>query len=73
MRQHFLEGERESMQVEEVDAADISACFAYLRRIPGKQGKPPSERTIERLFEKCSKYIDILALEANLSDFSNSL
>jgi integrase/recombinase XerD len=33
--------------VEDVDAADISAWFAYMRKVAGKHGRPRSERTIQ--------------------------
>ena len=45
--QTFLEEERGLTLVAEVDAADISAWFAYLRKAPGKHGRPRSERTIQ--------------------------
>jgi len=45
--QTFLEEERGITLVAEVDAPDISAWFAYLRKAPGKHGRPRSERTIQ--------------------------
>jgi hypothetical protein len=43
----FLEEEREITLVGEVDAPDISAWFAYLRKMPGSSGKPRTERTVQ--------------------------
>jgi site-specific recombinase XerD len=43
----YLEGERNQKLVEQVEAKDISAWFAYLRKVPGKRGKPRSERTVQ--------------------------
>ena len=43
----FLEEERGITLVGEVDAPDISAWFAYLRKAPGSHGRPRSERTIQ--------------------------
>jgi integrase/recombinase XerD len=43
----YLEEEREITLVGEVDAPDISAWFAHLRKVPGMRGKPRSERTIQ--------------------------
>lgn len=43
----FLEEERGITLVGEVDAPDISAWFVYLRKAPGRHGKPRSERTIQ--------------------------
>ena len=45
--QRFLEEERGTTLVEEVEAADISAWFAYLRKASGKHGRPRAERTIQ--------------------------
>ena len=45
--QSFLEEEREITLVGEVDAPDISAWFAYLRKTPGSYGKLRSERTVQ--------------------------
>jgi site-specific recombinase XerD len=45
--QAFLEKERAITLVGEVDASDISAWFAYLRKAPGKHGRPRAERTIQ--------------------------
>jgi site-specific recombinase XerD len=45
--QTFLEKERGITLVGEVDAPDISAWFAYLRKAPGRHGKVRSERTIQ--------------------------
>jgi site-specific recombinase XerD len=45
--QAFLEKERAITLVAEVDASDISAWFAYLRKAPGKHGRPRAERTIQ--------------------------
>lgn len=45
--QSFLEKEREITLVGEVDAPDISAWFAHLRKTPGSYGKPRSERTVQ--------------------------
>ena len=43
----FLEEEREITLVGEVDASDISAWFAHLRKTPGRYGKPRAERTVQ--------------------------
>ncbi len=43
----FLEEQREITLIGEVDASDISAWFAHLRKVPGKQGKPRAERSIQ--------------------------
>jgi len=45
--QHFLQEEREITLVGEVDAPDISAWFAHLRKTPGSYGKPRTERTVQ--------------------------
>jgi site-specific recombinase XerD len=45
--QMFLEEERGITLVGAVDASDISAWFAHLRKAPGKHGRPRSERTIQ--------------------------
>ena len=45
--QTFLKAERDITLVGEVDATDISAWFAYMRKVHGKHGKPRSERTIQ--------------------------
>ncbi len=44
---HFLGEERTITLVAEVDAPDISAWFAYLRKTPGGRGKMRGERTIQ--------------------------
>ena len=46
MRTYF-EKERGITLVGEVDAADINAWFAHMRKSPGGHGKPRSERTIQ--------------------------
>lgn len=43
----FLEQEREITLVGEVDAPDINAWFAHLRKTPGSRGALRSERTIQ--------------------------
>ena len=43
----FLEQEREITLVGEVDAPDINAWFAHLRKTPGSRGAPRSERTVQ--------------------------
>ena len=43
----FLEQERSITLVGEVDAPDINAWFAYMRKTPGSRGQPRSERTIQ--------------------------
>ena len=43
----FLEQERTITLVGEVDAQDINAWFAYMRKTPGGYGKPRAERTIQ--------------------------
>jgi site-specific recombinase XerD len=43
----FLEQERGVTLVGEVDAADLSAWFASLRKAPGSHGKPRAERTVQ--------------------------
>jgi len=45
--QHFLQEEREITLVGEVDAPDISAWFAHLRKTPGSYGKARTERTVQ--------------------------
>src|SRR5260370_4874398 len=45
--QTFLKEERDITLVGEVEATDISAWFAYMRKVDGKHGKPRSERTIQ--------------------------
>ena len=45
----FLEQERGVTLVGEVDAADLSAWFASLRKTPGSRGKPRAERTVQTL------------------------
>jgi hypothetical protein len=44
---HYLEKERTTTWIEEVDAPAISAWFTYLRTVPGQRGKPRCERTIQ--------------------------
>src|SRR6202011_1558193 len=46
MRSYF-ERERGITLVGEVEAADITAWFAHMRKSPGGHGKPRSERTIQ--------------------------
>jgi integrase/recombinase XerD len=43
----FLEEQVEITAIEEVEADDISAWFAYLRSTPGMRGKVRSERTVQ--------------------------
>lgn len=43
----FLEQERSITLVGEVDAPDINAWLAYMRKTPGSRGQPRSERTIQ--------------------------
>lgn len=45
--QSYLAEERNQTLVENVEAEDISAWFAYLRKAPGKLGKPRSARTVQ--------------------------
>jgi site-specific recombinase XerD len=45
--QRFLGEERDITLIGEVDAPDISAWFAYMRKTPGTRGKVRSERTIQ--------------------------
>jgi site-specific recombinase XerD len=45
--QTYLEQEREITLVAEIDAPDLNAWLAYLRKSPGGHGKPRSERTIQ--------------------------
>jgi site-specific recombinase XerD len=45
--QTFLQEERDITLVGEVDATDINAWFAHMRKVDGKHGKPRSERTIQ--------------------------
>ena len=44
---NFLDQERGITLVGEVDAQDINAWFAHMRKTPGGYGKPRSERTIQ--------------------------
>jgi integrase/recombinase XerD len=44
---NFLEQERAITLVGEVDAQDINAWFAHMRKTPGGYGMPRSERTIQ--------------------------
>jgi integrase-like protein len=43
----FLEQERDITLVGEVDAPDINAWLAYMRKTPGTRGQTRSERTIQ--------------------------
>jgi integrase/recombinase XerD len=43
----FFQAELEILQIDEVEADDISAWFAYLRITPGARGKVRSERTVQ--------------------------
>ena len=43
----YLEKKQATIQVDEVDAAAISAWFAYLRTVPGQRGKLRCQRTIQ--------------------------
>src|SRR5579875_802021 len=43
----FLEQERSITLIGEVDAPDITAWFAHMRKTPGSRGKARSERTIQ--------------------------
>ncbi len=45
--QTFLKEERDITLVGEVEATDISAWFAHMRKVDGKHGRPRSERTIQ--------------------------
>jgi len=44
---HFLEEELDVIQIDEVEADDISAWFAHMRSTPAARGKVRSERTIQ--------------------------
>jgi integrase/recombinase XerD len=44
---NYLEEKQHQTQVEQVEANDISAWFAYLRKVPGRRGKPRAERTVQ--------------------------
>jgi hypothetical protein len=52
----FLEKERGITLVGEVDAPDITAWFAYLRKTPGSRGKVRSERTIQTYARSARAY-----------------
>jgi integrase/recombinase XerD len=43
----YLEQVHGITAVDEVEASDISSWFAYMRKMPGRHGKPRSERTIQ--------------------------
>ncbi len=43
----YLEEERNQTLVEQVNADDISAWFAYLRKVPSQRGRPRVERTVQ--------------------------
>jgi site-specific recombinase XerD len=43
----FLEEVREMTLIGEIDAPDISAWFAFLRKTPGSHGKARTERTVQ--------------------------
>lgn len=47
LMQHFFQEVLDITQIEEVEADDISAWFAHLRKTPGARGKLRSERTIQ--------------------------
>ena len=47
LMQHFFEDDLAIMQVEAVEADDISAWFTHLRTTPGARGKTRSERTVQ--------------------------
>src|ERR1051326_5692494 len=47
LMQHFFKEELDITQIAEVDAPDISAWFAHLRRTPVARGKMRSERTVQ--------------------------
>jgi hypothetical protein len=53
----FLQEEREITLVGEVDAPDISAWFAHLRKTPGSHGKPRTERTVQTYARSCAGYL----------------
>src|SRR5262249_35746968 len=43
----YLQEERNLTLVSQVEAKDISAWFAYLRKTPGSRGRPRVERTVQ--------------------------
>lgn len=47
LMQTYLEQECEMTVISEVEASDLSGWFAYMRKVPGKHGKPRAERTIQ--------------------------
>src|SRR5260370_11968323 len=47
LMQVFLEEECKITLVEEIDATDINAWFAHMRKTPGSRGKPRAQRTIQ--------------------------
>jgi integrase/recombinase XerD len=47
LMQLFFKEELDIVQVDEVEAGDISAWFAHLRTTPGARGKVRSERTVQ--------------------------
>ncbi len=47
LMQTYLEQECEITLIGEIEASNISGWFAFMRSVPGKHGKPRTERTIQ--------------------------
>ena len=45
--QRYLEEKQATTLIKDIDASAISAWFAFLRTVPGRRGKPRSERTVQ--------------------------
>jgi len=62
----YLEEKRIITQIEEVDARTISAWFTYLRTVPGQQGKPRAERTIQTYARSARAFFRWLMRQATI-------
>ncbi len=64
----YLEKERKQTRVTQVEANDISAWFAYLRKVPGSRGKPRVERTVQTYARSARAFFHWLIRRGILED-----
>src|SRR5689334_19092460 len=64
----YFEQECAITLVGEIDAPDISAWFAWMRKSPGKHGKPRSERTIQTYARSARAFFHWLVRRETIDD-----
>lgn len=64
----YLKQERDILLVAEVDAPDISAWFASMRKVPGARGKIRSERTIQTYARSARAFFHWLVRQSLIVD-----